>query len=702
MSADSLLHSDADELLRRAATELRRHLETDPDGRAETVLDAYPSLASDPARALELIVLEFQFRRQRGQNPQPSDWYARFPQWSELLRARLEGVPHGLARANPETAEFPAPTFSEAHQETPIDVDLDVPVLGRHKILDELDRGGMGVVYRAHDLVLDREVALKVIRSGTLASIEEVRRFYREARAAAQLRHPNIVPIYGMGLYEQQHCFTMPLFPRGSLAQHLADYRRDAQEAVRLLVKVARAVQAAHEQGIVHRDLKPGNILLDEHGEPIVSDFGLAKSLIVSATLTLPTHPVGTPAYMAPEQARCEAATMASDIWSLGVILYELLTGRLPFPGNGMAEITQRVLHEDPIFPRRFCPDLPRDLQTIILTCLEKEPSRRYKSAAALADDLERWLCGEPIHARPEPQWQRLRRQFRRRVGKKGVLLLLVGLMMLGAGGTAVWTLFIYLSPEAKEKRSQELVLAFLQRELAEGKSVTLVGPVGPPMWYRWRTEIGRSPLPEQQNWPLDLGSVPGPLLLELLPDPHLRSYRFSADVQRCTTDLADPEIGLYFACEELATPEGREQCFRLFRLKVVNSETRAEHLLFGFIEQDVNRRRRRLEIVPPSISRATQIFRVPRPVAANPSEQPWRRIEVQVTPVEVKGFCDGLPMGGYVIAQEQKDLLDNWQLVHKGNCPLPTLPLHGGLGLFVINGPVYFRNVVVAPLQQP
>jgi hypothetical protein len=700
MSADSMLHSDADELLRKAATELRRHLETDPDGRAETVLNAFPSLASDPERALELIVLEFRFRRQLGQNPQPSDWYARFPQWSEQLRARLEEAPAAFDAVTRETPALATSPYDGGERRTLADVDVDVPVLGRHEILEEIERGGMGVVYRARDLVLDREVALKVIRSGTLASADEVRRFYREARAAAQLRHPNIVPIYGMGLYEKQHCFTMALFPRGSLVKHLADYRQDVREAVRLLVKVARAVQAAHEQGIVHRDLKPGNILLDEHGEPIVSDFGLAKSLEVSTTLTLPAQPVGTPAYMAPEQARCETATTASDIWSLGVILYELLTGRVPFPGKNVDEVKRKLVQDDPLSPRRFRPDLPRELETILLTCLEKDPVRRYPSAAALAGDLERWLCGEPIQARPEPRWQRLRRQFRRRVGMKGVLLLLVGLMLIAAGAGGVWSFYAYLSPKARQERSQALVLGLLQRELADGKSVTLVGPLGPPLWYRWRTEKGRSSLPDIRKRPLTLESGQAPLLLELLPDPQHTSYRFSAEVQ--SDDERWTEMGLYFAYEELATPEGLEQCCGLFRLVTENNRaTTAGLRLLGVYELDVNENTRQHYIIPPC---KPELGRFPNdpPLPADPKGGLWHRMEVRVYPDIVQGFCDDRLMGAYDIADVQRRIPQMWRAAHRATVPLPTFPSRGGLGLYVIAGPANFRNVVVEPLPQP
>lgn len=706
MVPDSLLHSDADELLHKAATELRQHLETGEDCHAETVLSAFPSLASDPHRALELIVLEFQLRRQLGQNPQPSEWYKRFPHWRESLQARLEGTPpEVVADSKQETVAVQTAPYCDAQQKTAVEVEADVPVLGRHEILEEIDRGGMGVIYRARDRVLDRIVALKVIRSGSFASDEEVRRFYREARAAAQLRHPNIVPIYGMGLYEQQHCFTMPLFARGSLIQHLADYRQDVRGAVALLVKVARAVQTAHEQGIVHRDLKPANILLDERGEPVVSDFGLAKRIDVSATLTQAAHAVGTPAYMAPEQVRCEAATTASDIWSLGVILYELLTGCRPFPGNGAEAVKQNILSADVVSPRRLRRDLPRDLATIVLTCLEKEPKRRYPSAAALADDLERWQRGEAIRARPESRWHRLRRQFRRRVGRRGVLLLLIGLMLLGGGAAGVWTLF-YLAPAAREQRRQEQVLASLQRELAEGRSVTLVEELGPPKWYRWRTDKGRPPLQELRKWPLQLEAVRRCSLLELLPDPQRISYRFAAEVRAGMKLAKDNQIefGLYFACEKLETPEGTEQCFGLFRLvDHGNQMTKAELRLIGYFEQDVNDAKKWNELRPTFFKPQPPLSsEVPPSFTANPSVEIWHRIEVHVTPAKVQTFCDGCPMGAYDVANKQGRIAQMWRATHPASYPQPTFLPRGGLGLYASVGAADFRNVVVEPLPQP
>jgi serine/threonine protein kinase len=724
MVSDPPFHSEADELLRKAAAELRRLVEAGQvhsptscnlfaiaaelrrlveagqDYRAETILNAFPYLASDARRAVELVVLEFQLRRQLGQNLQPRDWYERFPQWREQLQAHLEGTPSKAAESfkaadssEREMSLLRTQPYREADK--PIAGDVDVPVLSGHEILEEIDQGGMGVVYRARDLALNRVVALKVIRSGTLANKDEVRRFYREACAAAQLRHPNIVPIYGMGLHERQHCFTMAFFPRGSLARHLAAYRRDVQGAVKLMVKVARAVQTAHERGIIHRDLKPGNILLDEHGEPVVSDFGLAKCQ-EAATQTLSLYPIGTPAYMAPEQARCEEATAASDIWSLGVILYELLTGQRPFSGDNIEELKQAILYTDPVSLRRLRPDLPRDLEIILQTCLEKEPKRRYPSAAALADDLERWLRGELIQARPALRWLRLCRQMHRWVGRKGVLLLLVGL--LGAG---TWAFFSFFAPKVREwQRQVEQTPILFQRALAEGKSVTLVEQVGPPKWYRWRTQKGRPPLPEQRKWPLQLDSVQiGPCLLELLPDPQQSSYRVSAEVRPVNHNRH--EFGLYFACEELAMPNGPEQLFGLFRLLAEDGQvTKARLCLELTHNPDVNGEISRREWIPRY--QPPDFSTVPPSPAINPREVPWRRIQVVVHSDTIQAFCDDRLIGEFSMADQRMKIHSVWRTMYPFPCPLPMLSPRGGVGLYVCDGSVYFRNVTIEPLSQP
>jgi serine/threonine protein kinase len=705
MAVDSFLHSEPDELLNKAAAQLRKQLETGQDCHAETVLSAFPSLASDPERALALVVLEFYFRRQLGQNPDPRQWYERFPQWSEQLRARLEAPqPAELNHSQQETAALGTSPYVDANQSTFVDIPVDdVPLLGRHEIVEEIGRGGMGVVYRARDLVLERQVALKVIRSGSLASAEEVRCFYREARSAAGLRHPNIVPIYGMGLHEGQHCFSMALFPLGSLNQHLNRYQHDIRAAVVLVSKAARAVHAAHERGIIHRDLKPGNILLDEHGDPVVSDFGLAKRLDVSATQTLGDRPMGTPAYMAPEQARCQTSTTASDIWSLGVILYELLTGCRPFTGESLDVVKERVLQAEPLSPRRLRRDVPRDLETIALKCLNKEPARRYVSAAELADELERWLSGEAIRTRPESRWQRLGRRIRakRVVASSLPTWVLIVLLILSMGAAGTWAIFTYFSPEARKRQRQEQALASIQHEGAEGRSVTLVGPLGPPKWYRWRTERDRPPLPELRKWPLKLPSIEGISLLDLMLDPQQNSYRFFAEVAPANNSRM--EMGLYFVCEELATATGPEHCFGLFRLTSnLYQVTSAQLAIAAYHEGDVNEESEWHEFLIPFKTQMGSAPLVPPPLIVDDKKIPWRRIEVHVTPDAVRAFCNGCQMGGFSLPGQWRKLNLWWRTTHKAPFQLPTFHPRGSLGLYVREGPAYFRNVTVEPLPQP
>jgi serine/threonine-protein kinase len=313
---------------------------------------------------------------------------------------------------------------------------------GDYELLEEIARGGMGVVYRARQRSLDRVVALKMIGSGELATAAEVQRFQAEAEAAASLDHPHIVPLYEIGAHQGRHYFTMKLIEGPSLAQALAQDlwsvagKDTPRQAAALLAQVARAVHHAHQHGVLHRDLKPANILLDRQGEPHVTDFGLAKRLDVDGRLTQSGALVGTPNYLAPEQAvSARRLTTAADIWSLGTILYELLTGRPPFAGASVLETLEQVCQREPTPPRQLQPRLPRDLETICLKCLQKEPDQRYASAAALADDLERFLRGDAVQACPPSAWYRLRKFARRhKVGLAVAALVLVVVVVLAAG----------------------------------------------------------------------------------------------------------------------------------------------------------------------------------------------------------------------------------------------------------------------------
>ncbi len=274
--------------------------------------------------------------------------------------------------------------------------------LGNYEILEEIGRGGMGVIYRARQRHSRRIVALKRVLTYRADSHETLARFRREAEAAASLDHPNILPIYEVSETEDGLAFfSMKLAPGGSLRTVASALRGKARECVHLMAKVARAIAYAHAHGILHRDLQPGNILLDARGEPLVSDFGLAKWLDEESDLTQTLTTFGTPGYIAPEQAEGANFSPAADIYSLGAILFSLLAGRTPFVGaNALSVIRQAAATPAPKL-RSFAPSLGRDLETIIARCLDRDPKARYQTAAALAEDLERWLEGRPIIARP-------------------------------------------------------------------------------------------------------------------------------------------------------------------------------------------------------------------------------------------------------------------------------------------------------------
>jgi hypothetical protein len=402
--------------------------------RAETYLRKYPALRADPDHAVDLVYNEFRLREQQGERPDAAEYQQRFPDYAEVLGAQIE-----LHRAMAAEATTGAPTSNFPEEEHLAGAGAPRPLVPGYEILGELGRGGMGVVFRARQASLHRDVALKMILAGQLASAAEVQRFGTEAEAAAQLDHPHIVSIYEVGEQDGQPYFSMQLVEGTNLGEHLPRLARDPRAAVQLLLKVARAIHHAHQRGIIHRDLKPANILVDAQGEPHLTDFGLARRVEGGSGLTQTGAIMGTPSYMAPEQARGQKGlTTAADVYSLGAILYELLTGRPPFQAATPLDTVLQLLEREPERPRTVNPKVDRDLELICLKCLAKEPYQRYASAEALAADLEHWLTGAPLTVRPPSLVSLLRFWLRQNFGGAGWMVV-IGLLFGLLGGVQAW-----------------------------------------------------------------------------------------------------------------------------------------------------------------------------------------------------------------------------------------------------------------------
>ncbi len=382
--------------------------------------------------------------------------------WRQICRARAEldslfpVWPHGIPPTMPSE-------------------DLPLPQVPGYEVEAVLGHGGMGVVFRARHLRLGRLVALKMTLAGSYAGPHERERFRREAEAIAALRHANVVQVYDVDHWAGRPYFTMELIDGGSLAQRLTGTPQPARQSAALLATLAEAMHAAHQGGIIHRDLKPANILFTPDGTPKVTDFGLARRLEGGAGLTLSGVPLGTPSYMAPEQARGQSRAVgpAVDVYALGAILYELLTGRPPFRAETPAETVQQVVDQEPVPPARLNAKVPRDLETVCLKCLQKEPQGRYASAAALAEDLRRFGEGRPIRARPLSLAARLWRWGRRNPAAAALMATVLALAGLAIGG-GFWLEREQAERHAESVRQEEretrAVEAALEQASALGK----------------------------------------------------------------------------------------------------------------------------------------------------------------------------------------------------------------------------------------
>jgi WD40 repeat protein len=446
--------------------------------RVEDYLNRYPELAQDPARLLDLVAAEFQLRRRSDGGLSPEEYRDRFPHLGPELTARLQAEAVEADRG-PTLAAPPSHQLLEAKTLPPTDPGLaggPVSAVAGYEIVAELGRGGMGVVYQARHIGLDRLVALKMILAGRHAGGEERSRFRSEAEAVARLQHPHIVQVFDTGEADGCLYFSLELMSGGSLSQRLGGNPLPTAEAARLAQTLAQAVEYSHRHGILHRDLKPANVLFTADGTAKIADFGLAKRLPGEPGTSAPAGQtqtgavMGTPSYMAPEQAEGRARDIgpATDVYALGAILYEMLAARPPFKGTTALETLQQVVSGELVPPRHLQPGVPRDLETICLKCLEKQPARRYASAQDLADDLGRFLAGETIQARRTPAWERLVKWVRRRPAPAALLAVTVLATGLGFGLVArQWQLAERARrAEVEQRRTAEQALTRERRQL--------------------------------------------------------------------------------------------------------------------------------------------------------------------------------------------------------------------------------------------
>ncbi|MFO0949711.1 MAG: serine/threonine-protein kinase [Isosphaeraceae bacterium] len=407
-------------------------------------------LAAAPARAREglfreLLLLELDLVRRAGGTPDPEDYLRRFPDEAEAVTSACR-----------EAAGQAANAGTVVHDSRPgVPREWPRPELPGYILLDELGRGGMGVVYRARDVRLNRVVALKMVVSGPYAHPEQIARLQAEAETIARLQHPNVVRIHSVGEHDGLPYLDMEYVDGGSLASRLDGTPWPPRAAASLVESLARGVEAVHRLGVVHRDLKPGNVLIAADGVPRIADFGLARSLVDDSGLTRTDAVIGSPSYMAPEQAEghARAAGPPADVYALGAVLYELLTGRPPFRAATMLETLEQVRTAEPVAPARLVPTVPRDLETVALKCLEKTQARRYPSAEALADDLRRCLDHRPVLARRTGPVGRFARWCRRSPWVAG-LTAAVFLLLLAVAAVSTTAAFRVAAAAAQERRT--------------------------------------------------------------------------------------------------------------------------------------------------------------------------------------------------------------------------------------------------------
>lgn len=367
----------------------------------------------------ELVLLELYLLREQGDLPSIQDYLNRFPNHINTINEAFLKNQNSILPEFKNNAFYESPTLQIKSHPDPLPDKLEEPTFksfGDYELIEEIARGGMGIVYRARHKRLNRWVAVKMILSGRFASPIEVRRFIHEVETVANLDHPNIVPVYEIGEQENQPFYSMKLVQGVNLSVHKALISNDKPSIARLMATIARAIHYAHERGFLHRDIKPSNIMIDTDGKAYIMDFGLSININCRQNLSGSGTIVGTPSYMSPEQATGQKLLLTEriDIYSLGAVLYELLTGRPPFQAQTVMETLIQVMEREPSPPSQIRCDIPEDLEAICMKCLCKSPIERYSTANELAFDLEKFAKGESLNFRPKRPWTKLRHWARR------------------------------------------------------------------------------------------------------------------------------------------------------------------------------------------------------------------------------------------------------------------------------------------------
>jgi WD40 repeat protein/tRNA A-37 threonylcarbamoyl transferase component Bud32 len=506
----------------------------------EAYLARHPTLCGGHEAAFELIYGEYLLRESLGESPKLEEFCWRFPEFADRLRRQI-GLHHAIGEATTQPDGDPGDDAGPVGDEG-----STIPRIPGFEVLGILGQGGMSVVYLARQVSLNRLVALKVIRAKVYADPEVAARFRDEAEAAARFQHPHIIQVHEVGEYEGRGYLVLEYVSGGTLQQRLGGNPQPPRETARMIELLARALHYAHRRGIVHRDLKPANVVLTEDGIPKVTDFGLAKLMEREAGLTRTGDIMGTPSYMAPEQARGTPAdvTAAADIYTLGAILYEMLTGRPPFKGSTPLSTLSQAADQDPLPPGRLQRHLPRELDTICLKCLEKEPHRRYAGAEDLADDLRRFLEDRPILARRIGRAEWLWRWCRREPAKAALAAGLILAVLCGFLGVAT-------QMRRAEERARAEARERARAERAEGQALDTL----------YSSQIAQARL----EWRLNHVSVVRELLERC--DPRRRVWEWSFLNRVAHPELQDIPVApaMTFVNAVAFSPDGRRFAFTAF-----------------------------------------------------------------------------------------------------------------------------------------